>query len=105
MKDPASLPLHDQPTHSVLVYDQHTGKVLHVHDFITEPGADGWTTDEMKRIALEAARGRGEPSRMAAIEVPASLRISGDTVLVDVAARKLSADPTRETPESRMRAS
>jgi hypothetical protein len=102
MKDPSSLPTHDEPTHGVVIYDQQTGKVVHVHEFVADPDAGGWSVEDMTRIALEAAgRGRGEQGRMAAIDLPADLRRSGRSFRVDVAARTLVADARPETPRSK----
>ena len=48
--------LASQPTQTSVVYDQRTGEIVHIHQFV--PGRPGWRvcpTDEMAETALEMA--------------------------------------------------
>jgi hypothetical protein len=101
MNEQPELPMQVVPTHTFVVYDRQTGTVVHIHDFVSASDDSPWSADDMKRVALDEVRDRGQLDRLVAIEMPADLRRSGENFRVDVAAGRLVAEPSREAPLSR----
>src|SRR5262252_6658727 len=49
-----------EPDHVIVVYDERTGQVRHIHQEITLPGGHPSSADEVLRRAIDMAHGMGD---------------------------------------------
>jgi hypothetical protein len=88
-----------EPDHVIVVYDERTGQVRHVHQEITLPGGRAAPAGEVMRRAIDMAHRMGETGSPA--DKLAGLALSGDdrrllhrrraSLRVDAATRRLVA--------------
>lgn len=88
-----------EPDHVIVVYDERTGHVRHIHQEITLPGGRQASPDEVMRRAIDMAHGMGDIGSPAA--KLAGLALSGEdrrivhrrrtSLRVDTAAHRLVA--------------
>ncbi len=92
MKEATELPFDSSPTQTCVVYDQRTGRVVHVHDFIpAEPGGSA-APSEMRAAALEATGSVVEQQYLAVAEVPEDLLDSKGACRVNAETGKVYAE-------------
>jgi hypothetical protein len=65
-----------EPDHVIVVYDERTGQVRHVHQEITLPGGRPPSVDEVMRRAIDMAHGMGDTGSPAG--KLAALALSGE---------------------------
>jgi len=54
-----------EPDHVIVVYDERTGQVRHIHQEITLPGGEAAPANEVIQRAIEMAHGMGDVEKPA----------------------------------------
>ncbi len=101
MKEATDLPFDSSPTQTCVVYDQRTGRVVHVHDFVpAEPGGSS-APSEMRAAALDATSSLAEKQYLAIAEVPEDLLGSEGAYRVNAETGKVYAEPLDPGPKAK----
>jgi hypothetical protein len=94
-----SEPTQPKPTKTTFVYDQQTGKVVHIHQFIPA-GPDGTCSDqEMEETALNLAPAAWKRAHLAVLHHDRELDLDPNArYRVDIGKRQLVVEPAPKKP-------
>lgn len=88
-----------EPDQVIVVYDERTGQVRHVHQEINLPGGRAAPADDVMKRAIDMAQGMGDvgspPAKLAGLALSSNdrrlLQGRGASLKVDAATRRLVA--------------